>query len=133
MYCSIIKLKQSAKEKRLLSGHVISFRQDSIEKLSTILPDIESTKEDLKVVFVGPTEKSEINRTQATISCYDLQVRSNVIYAWLKLLKAINPNYKDVIIDKSDSTKTAINGLTKYFMDSADTWTSARMPMEIMN
>ena len=93
---------------------------DSIEATSTViqsLPYVDSSHL-CKVLFFGTTENFEKWR-QGTIACHDLEIRTEIIYNWLKMFKAINPAFKDIEIDNSEKTIKDLVNFGKSFLPNA--------------
>jgi hypothetical protein len=141
---SIVKLtgfhvaqKQSGKR-----GHVIVFPQDS-KKLEDelqkcfhsanpgpIFPRTEKIHEYISIAFVGSRVQWEALVPDLRKGCkthfQNLQVRVPIVYQWLKVLKAVNPHYRDIQIDHSPQMIETLEGLTDALVDRATIVTDAK-------
>ena len=59
-------------------------------------------------------------KKQAKYACFDLLVRPQVIFAWLKMLKTINPHYHDIVIDESEKMVKTLLDLHNQLIDEAE-------------
>ena len=123
-YGSIFKITSSLKQSRILTGHIISFLHTGPEAVAAALvqsklPCVPSVMKTVKVAFVGPTGSFEKLRQQNTIAIHDLTVRSEVVLAWLRMLKKINPLYNDIEIDDSAATVSNLNSMTETLLATA--------------
>ena len=123
-YGSIFKITSNLKQSRILTGHILSFLHTGAEAAAAALvhsklPCVASVMKTIKVAFVGPSGSFEKLRQENTIAIHDLTVRSDVVLAWLKMLKKINPLYNDIDIDDSSATISDLNSMTEKLLVTA--------------
>ena len=81
--------------------------QRAAQRLATnaVFPRIDGARSDLIVVFVSSKEGTYDKMAAAMlVPGTPVSVRIDVVYAWLHLLKAVHPLYKDITIDQSPKT-----------------------------
>ena len=124
-YGSIYKLTNT---QRKLNGHIISFMHNGAlqgsHTLSTlfanVMPQPKHLLDAVKVAFVGPDDQFEFGRQNAAISCEPLNVRADVVVAWLKMCNIVNPLYKKVEVDCSSATLDTLNNLRSQLFASGN-------------
>ncbi len=124
-YGSVYKLSNSA---RKLNGHIISFLHNGALQttrtlspmFSNVMPQPKHLLDAVKVAFVGPDDQFEFGRSNAAISCEPLNVRGEVVVAWLKMLHVINPLYRNVGVDCSPATLGTLNNLRSQLFASGN-------------
>ena len=126
---TIIKLTgwQTNEKQAALKGHIITVRKskealirelDRIEKSKLVLPRPETITETLSVVILGA--KVSFASLQPTAYNYaSIQVRSTVLYEWLRAKKALDPHYKDIEIDDSKEMTERLIAIPKLLIDAA--------------
>ena len=123
MYGKVVKISSAVPGKvtpTLLSGHVISFPQDSATELRGVWDKLRLPRLDLTavvhVVFVGPKKEWEgVQPLLAGNKEGALAMRPAVVFSWLRYLRACHPLYRDVEMEL-DSEGTA-NALTRAAAD----------------
>jgi len=50
----------------------------------------------------------------------DLHIRPEVVFSWLKELKAVNPYYNDIIIDESNEMRNQLKQVTERLIINAE-------------
>ena len=111
---SIIKLSGYQHAERLSGklGHVIVFPQDRKQleeevKRSQIqhdrgtYPRLDKLHENISVTFVGSQLQWSAFVPNRRAFQRHVEVRVDVVYRWLRMLKGVNPKYKDIVIDDS--------------------------------
>ena len=135
LFVSLVKLvgptaaqRQLAKQK----SHVITFpAPDGPTKLAELqrlnssnnratYPRIENLKEHLGVFFIG--SRLQYQAMVPFNQVEELQVRVDLTYKYLHILKSINPLYQDIVIDESEAMIHAMEQLTGQLLniDSVD-------------
>ena len=96
-------------------GHVITFAADAPAALATagVLPSLSNARATLTVTLTGP---EGADRKSAAIEAAlglggVLHVNATTVIAWLRYLKAVHPDYANVVIDDSAETRAALEGL----------------------
>lgn len=129
---SLIKLvgptanqRQTAKK-----SHVITFPQPEgatklaeLQRLNSsynreIYPRCENMKEHLGICFLG--SKLQYEALVPFKEIQDLQVRVDVVYQYLHLLKTINPLYHDIEIDESEAMKSAVGNISSQLLNDSN-------------
>ena len=116
-YASIIKIKQGERDSRILTGHVISFLHDGPQQAANIFPDVEGVKKSITVMFVGENGSKEFYNN--AIALHELRVDPTNVYEWIKALKRINPLYKYLIVDDSESMMNKLRALPQFLLNDA--------------
>ena len=132
---SIVKLTgfQVAQKQSGKSGHVIVFPQDTkkleeeLQKcfnsmnIAPVFPRVEKIHEYISIAFFGSRVQWEALvpdfRKGCTAPFRNLQVRVPVVYQWLKVLKSVNPHYRDIQIDQTPQMIETLEGLTHALVD----------------
>lgn len=89
-------------------GHSITFPHDAPHRLTSApylkLPRTTGYHQFLSLHFIGARREWEAFVPELPSLIHDVVVRADLVYAWLRFLKAVNPLYKDVEIDESSKT-----------------------------
>ena len=104
-----------------LVNHVITFEHDAPKELSnvTILPSVLDVIPMIKVQFVG--EKSKWEKVQNSIGAKTVfEVRATVVLKYLRILKEINPAYRDITIQDEQLVTDDIRKLTDMLRDNVE-------------
>lgn len=101
IYGSIMEIKEGSN--RQLIGNIITFEHDGPERCAEKFdfPDVNGILKSLKVAFVGSKHQYEKYRKDVIMTCGELQVRTENVYNWLKMLKQCNPMYWNISINES--------------------------------
>jgi len=87
---------------------------------ANVMPQPKHLLDAVKVAFVGPDDQFEFGRQNAAISCEPLNVRANVVIAWLKMCNKVNHLYKEVEVDCSSATLDTLNNLRSQLFASSN-------------
>lgn len=130
---SIIKLtgNQHSEHQAGKLGHVIVFPQDNkqleeeiqksqIQHDKGIYPRIDKLHENISFAFVGSQlEWAALVPNRNAIQRRHVEVRVDVVYRWLTMLKVVNPKYKDIFIDDSFKMIQALKQIPDELMKTA--------------
>ena len=85
-----------------VKGHVISFKlpRDAPQQAAAAFPDISGATRHFCVKFTGTSQHAK-EALRRALHIYSLLARPEVIYTLLRVLKVLNPAYKNVVIDES--------------------------------
>ena len=125
LYVSVIKLsgRQASERQSAMKGHVITFPQSTnlvAEEVarSKVLrddgtyPRIDDIQKFIAVAFVGSRQQWDALVPTQLPNISELQVNADKVFLWLRALKALNPRYRDIIIDDSESMRETLNSVT---------------------
>ena len=132
IFSTIIKLVASTGKNSMqhgLQGHVIAMPHEGAKVLAAtnVLPNIDGVTETMSVMFVGSAEqwrsasgtandKQRANFVLAHRSIF--QVRPDILFSWLRLLKLVNPFYSDVeILNCTNETCSNLENLPNILID----------------
>jgi hypothetical protein len=120
IYGSIVKIKEGGN--RQLIGNIITFEHDGPEKCAEKFdfPDVKGILKTLKVAFVGTRNQYEKYRKDVIMTCGELQVRTENIYNWLKMLRHCNPKYWNITINESEECLTRVNNVTNRLIENIE-------------
>ena len=131
---SIVKLSgfNSAEKQRGKKGHIISFPQPDGAKLLAektkifssnhggVYPNVNNAYDYIGVTFVGlKSQWDAFIATRRPTDINELRVRPNVVFAWLRALKVLNPLYRDIIIDDSQEMTDQLNMIADDLIENA--------------
>ena len=102
-----------------IKGHVISFPHDAPQQAAAAFPDISGATRHFCVKFTGPSQHAE-EALRRALHIESLLARPEVIYAWLRALKVLNPVYKHVVIDESPAMTEKIRRLPGELLAAAE-------------
>lgn len=130
IFVSLVKLvgptaaqRQLAKQK----SHVITFQAPEgptklaeLQRLNSshnrdVYPRVENLQEHIGVFFLG--SRLQYAAFVPFREVQELQVRVEVVYRYLHLLKCINPLYSEILIDESPAMKSALEEITSVLLD----------------
>jgi hypothetical protein len=74
----------------------------------------------LKVAFVGTRNEYEKYRKDVIMTCGELQVRTENIYNWLKMLRHCNPRYWYITINESEECLRRVNNVTNNLTENIE-------------
>ena len=114
LYSSILKLT-TANGGSVIHGHVLVMRHDGPEKASRAiasLPYLEAAKT-IEVVFVGSKVDWDNKSKKQALGCRELQVRATVVNKFLRLKKAIDPQYSAITIKQVHDLSKVTEELVK--------------------
>ena len=117
IYGSIIKIKEGSN--RQLIGNIITFEHDGPDRCAEKFnfPDVNGISKSLKVASKHEFEKY---RKDVIMTCGELQVRTENVYNWLKMLKQCNPKYWNITINESEECMNKIKKVTKNIMENIE-------------
>lgn len=137
LFVSLVKLVGPTAAQRQVArnkSHVITFpAPDGPTKLAELqrlnsshdsdtYPRIENLKEHIGVFFLG--SRLQWDALIPFKEVQELQVRVNVVYQYLHLLKAVNPLYRDVVIDESEGMRSYLESVTSHYFSFTFTFHS---------
>ena len=105
----VVKLRPGAgagSQKGLL-GNVIAFDSTGVESACEEFPRLHRLDDSIRVHFVGKKNQLALHKA-AALACVDLQVRPQVVYDYLEVLKALHPAYKNIRIVRSEANTLAM-------------------------
>ena len=122
VYGTVIKIKHTVvaeTQPQMIRGHFICFPQNAAEKMAEcVFPrtDIQTT---IQIHFIG--SKAGWEKMQPLLaSCGGvLEVRPDVVRAWLTFLKQTNKYYADIKIDFSENRFAELQRATKKIVEEA--------------
>ena len=108
-----------ATQQHRLHGHVITFLHNAPEVCANVLPSVDSLKTAISVQFVGP--KGTWAKLDKAIFFNTFSVRPDVVYRWLRTLKAINnPFYQHIDIIESPAVLEQLQAIPQQLYDSVE-------------
>lgn len=105
-------------------GHVIAFPQhEALEgnyveeiaagvAMSAFLPEVRDLHQYLSVSFVGSRLQWEVLLLFYGSKVEELQVRADVVYSWLQMLKNLNPWYRNVSVADTPDIRMEMERVT---------------------
>ena len=131
MFVSLVKLvgPSAAQRQSAKKSHVITFPQpDGPTKLAELqrikshdretYPRVENLSEHIAVCFLGSRLQFE-SMVPSFEDVQQLQVRVDVVYQHLHLLKSVNPLYRDIKIDESPAMRQQLEEIAKQLQEGA--------------
>jgi hypothetical protein len=132
---SIVKLTgfHSSDKQRGKKGHIISFPQPKgaillaeKEKIFSsnhggVYPNVNNATDYIGVTFIGlkPQWDSFVATRCAETCLPELRVRPDIVFEWLRSLKALNPLYRDIQIDDSQDMTNRLNRVADNLIENA--------------
>lgn len=131
LFVSIIKLTGYQHEERQAGklGHVIVFPQDNKQLEEEIrksriphdrrsYPRLDNLHENIAVAFVGSQlQWAALVPNRHAIQRQHVDVRVDVVYSWLRMLKAVNSKYRDIVIDDSPEMIRSLQRIPDELME----------------
>ena len=119
LFAVVVKLRpgSGSGSQQALKGHVIAFDSPGPEVACALYPRLHRLADSISVQFVGSKGQLQASMRRA-LGCTDLQVRPAVVYAWLRALKALHPEYRDIEIDASPATQAALANAAQQLLAS---------------
>jgi len=131
MFVSLVKLvgPSAAQRQSAKKSHVITFPQpDGATKLAELqrikshdretYPRVENLSEHIGICFLGSRLQFE-SMVPAYEDVQQLQVRVDVVFQYLRLLKSVNPLYRDIKIDDSPAMRNQLENISKQLKNEA--------------
>jgi hypothetical protein len=116
---SIQKEGKKSTAQRGLRGHVICYQHEGAQQISQRLPSVVETFDRVDVCMVGPSKEREVLR-RGVMACRPAAVNVEVVYLYLRFLKAVNPTwYGHIEIDESEETLAALRSFQQRLADKA--------------
>ncbi len=120
-YATFLKLIGTSESQRQSAkrGHSITYFHNAPQEISSAqktLPRLTGIQNFLTTSFLGSQKYGE---PSILGSVPQLQVRPNVIYPWLNVLKAINPLYKDIEIINYEECREALLNIPADLIENA--------------
>ena len=132
-YMTIVKLSGSQPEERQSAsrGHVFTVPQSNEAltaeilkmKLGTdgkVFPNVNDISRYFGIVFVGGRPQWDALIASHYSQMPEIQVNATRMYQWLRALKILNPNYKNIVIDDSDEMTSKINAIPSLLLKQVD-------------
>ena len=129
LYVSVIKLsgRQATERQSAMKGHVITFPQSTthiaeeiarsrIQHDNGIYPRIDDISKYIAVAFVGSRQQWDALIPTRLPNVSELQVDADKVFLWLRALKALNPRYRDIVIDNSNAMRETLNNITSNIL-----------------
>jgi hypothetical protein len=74
----------------------------------------------LRFAFVGTKAEYEMKRKDVIMTCGDLNVRTENVYNWLRMLKQFNPKYWNISINESNNCKKIMKNLRSEVLNNVE-------------
>ena len=120
---------QNEERQAAFSGHVITFPQPPdvlLEEISRInstngsYPKVQDLPKFLSVVFIGARQQWEAFVPTPYSKIPEIQVNPDKIYKYLRVLKALHPAYKSIVIDDSEGMTAKLNAIPAELLLNAE-------------
>jgi len=129
LYVSVVKLcgRQATERQSAMKGHVITFPQSTahiaeevarsrVQQDDGIYPRINDISKYIAVAFVGSRQQWDALIPTRLPNISELQVDADKVFLWLRALKALNPRYKNIVIDNSNAMRETLNNITSNIL-----------------
>ena len=129
---NVFKLRgvQNAERQAAFTGNIISFRKPNdklipmlqsqlTRNVSIVLPRPSIVEHYFSVVFIGARVDWDMTLIATHFKVKGLEVRTAVIYMWLKAKKALDPLYNNIEIDESPEMIAALEAIPRMLIDTA--------------
>ena len=132
VYGTVLKLTGNQNEERqaAFTGHVITFPQPSdvllaeIAKLNSNVmdcyPKVDDLAKFLSIVFMGARQQWDAFVPTPYSKIPEIQVSPTKIYHYLRVLKALHPAYKHIIIDDSEEMTRKLRAIPDELLLNAE-------------
>ena len=78
---------------------------------------IHAVNRNVKVIFIGSEKQLKDFVPKHDQHIQELIVRKDVVYEWLRALKALNPEYRDIIINESDEIRNELDLISSRLLN----------------
>ena len=122
VFISLVKLNAAALAEAQTGkrGHVITFphhgpaglAEHTSVNIPPVFPNLNAVYTNVLVCFVGARPAYDALVPDRPGRITELQVRKEVVYKWLKALKALHPLYEDIVIDESETMGQSLDDIT---------------------
>ena len=132
VYGTVLKLTGNQNEERqaAFTGHVITFPQPSeillaeIAKLNSnsidSYPNVTNLQKFVSVVFVGARQQWDSFVPTPYSKIPEIQVNPAKIFRHLRVLKALHPAYKNIVIDDSEEMTRSLSDIPQQLLLNAE-------------
>jgi hypothetical protein len=120
IYGCVIKLFVGDAMATKISGHCISFPQESASLEAAVFPRTDIA-DNIRVQFIGGLTdwSGAIPLLSGTNSFGHLTLRRDVVCKWLEFLKRTHPQYADVVLDFSEDRWSSVLAAQQTIIDAA--------------
>jgi hypothetical protein len=122
IYALVVKLTPGAGGQSALKGHVIAFPHQGPAVAGAVfrgrLPRVDDVTDAITVVYVGSDGNRERALT-AALACPHLRARADVVFAWLHMLAALQPDARAWALEDTPAVREAIDGLQRRLAEAA--------------
>ena len=133
VYGTVLKLTGNQDEERqsAFTGHMITFPQPDeilmaeIERISkktalSTYPRMDDLHQFLSVVFVGARQQWDAFVPTRYSRIPEIQVNPQKVYRYLRMLKALHPAYRHIIIDDSEEMTQKMNNIPSQLLKNTE-------------